>query len=253
MLVWPAADGALKRAGGVLWYLYAQGLADIPPAPPIHTINEPPMIELTGEVPFLWRLCANEDKGSYSVAMVVPGPDDSESFDLTIETGILRLTADPEASGNEEILEWNQNDLDLFLRLINQRKIGRITDQPDTVRLDLTDPEVIEIIHIVAAAGFGFPYLPIGVLKDASGEFPRFDAVVGSPASLNTVSGFKPCVVVEVAEEEVACVLLDDLPVEDGEGEESLCRNDLLVVGRTDLLHPSFAQTGGRPESATIH
>ena len=121
------------------------------------------------------------------------------------------------------------------------------------MRLDLTDPEVIEIIHIVAAAGFGFPYLPIGVLKSASGEFPRFDAVVGNLASLNTVSGFKPCVVVEVAEEEVACVLLDDLPVEGGEGEESLCRNDLLVVGRMDLLHPSFAQTGGRPETATVH
>lgn len=211
------------------------------------------MIELTGEVPFLWRLCANEDKGSHSVAMVVPGPDDSASFDLTIETGILRLTADPDASGNEEILEWNQSDLDLFLRLINQRKIGRITDQPDTVRLDLTDPEVIEIIHIVAAAGFGFPYLPAGVLKHATGEFPRFDAAVGNLASLNTVSGFKPCVVVEVAEEEVACVLLDDLPVKGGEGEESLCRNDLLVVDRADLLHPSFAQTEVRPESAAIH
>ncbi len=211
------------------------------------------MIELTGDVPFLWRLCANEDNGSYSVAMVVPGPDDSETFDLTIETGILRLTADPDVSAGEEILEWNQSDLDLFLRLINQRKIGRIADQADTVRLDLTDPEVIEIIHIVAAAGFGFPYLPIGVLKDTAGEYPRFEAMVGSLASLNTVSGFKPCVVVEVAEEEVACVLLDDLPVEGEEGDESLYRNDLLVVGRMDLLHPAFAQTSARPGTATIH
>lgn len=211
------------------------------------------MIELTGEVPFLWRLCAIEDKGSYSVAMVVPGPDDSESFDLTIETGILRLTADPDVSENEEILEWNQSDFDLFLRLINQRKLGRVTDRADTVRLDLTDPEVIEIIHIVAAAGFGFPYLPMGLLKDATGEYPRHEAAVGGLASLNTVSGFKPCVVVEVAEEEVACVLLDDLPVRGGAGEESLCRNDLLVVGRTDLLHPSFAQPSIRPESAVIH
>ena len=211
------------------------------------------MIELSGDAPFLWRLCANEDNGSYSVAMVVPGPDDSETFDLTIETGILKLTADPDVSAGEEILEWNQSDLDLFLRLINLRKIGRITDQPDTVRLDLTDPEVIEIVHIVAAAGFGFPYLPDGVLKDTAGEYPRYEAVVGSLASLNTVSGFKPCVVVEVAEEEVACVLLEDLPVEGEESEESLFRNDLLVVGHMDLLHPAFAQTSARPESATIH
>ena len=211
------------------------------------------MIESTGEVPFLWRLCAIEDKGSYSVAMVVPGPDDPESFDLTIETGILRLTADSDVSGNEEILEWNQSDFDLFLRLINQRGIGRVADRADTLRLDLTDPEVIEIIHIVAAAGFGFPCLPIGALKNAGGEYPRHDAAVGGLASLNTVSGFKPCVVVEVAEADVACVLLDDLPIEGGESEESLCRHDLLVVSRTDLLHPAFAQTGARPEFAVVH
>ncbi len=211
------------------------------------------MIELTGEVPFLWRLCANEDKGSYSVAMVVPGPDDSETFDLTIETGILRLASDPGISAGEEILEWNQSDLDLFMRLVNQRRLGRGTDQPDTVRLDLTDPEVIEIIHIVAAAGFGAPYLPAGALKTAAGEYPRHEAAVGCLASLNTVGGFKPCVVVEVAEEEVACVLLDDLRIDGETGGKSLYRNDLLVVGRTDLLHPAFAQTGGRPASATVH
>ncbi len=211
------------------------------------------MTELTGDVPFLWRLCAHEDKGSRSVAMVVRGPDDSDSFDLTIETGILKLGADPEQPDNEEILEWNQSDLDLFLRLLQQRKIGNHTAQPDIVRLDLTDPEVIEIIHIVAAAGFGFPYTPMGLLKDATGEYPPHEAVVGGPASLNTVSGFKRCVVVQVAQDEIACVLLDDLPIAEEEGGQCLFRNDVLVVEPVDLLHPSFAQTGLRPESATIH
>ncbi len=211
------------------------------------------MIELSGEVPFLWRLCARGEEGSYSVAMVVPGPGDSQPYDLTIETGILRLTADPDVSESEEVLEWNQSDIDLFLRLISQRKLGRGAGKPDTLRLDLTDPEVIDIIHIVAAAGFGFPYLPMGALKESTGKFPRYEAEVGSLASLNTVCGFKPCVVVEVAEEEVACVLLDDLPIMSEEGDESLFRNDLLVVGRMDVLHPAFAQTRERPESATIH
>lgn len=212
------------------------------------------MIELTGEVPFLWRLLARNEEGSYSVAMVVPGPDDSHVYDLTIETGILRLTADPDLVENEEVLEWNQNDIDLFLRLVSQRKLGRNSGKQDTLRLDLTDPEVIDIIHIVAAAGFGFPYLPMGLLKQSSGEFPQYDAEVGSLASLNTVNGFKPCVIVEVAEEEVACVLLDDLEVQgDDESDESLYRNDLLVVGRMDVLHPAFAQTSARPESAVLH
>ena len=212
------------------------------------------MIELAGEVPFLWRLCARSEEGSYSVAMVVPGPDESQAFDLTIETGVLRLTGDSELSGNEEILEWNQDDLDLFLRLVNQRRIGRAASKPDTLRLDLTDPDVIDIIHIVAAAGFGYPYLPGAMLKHSRGEFPRHEAEVGGLASLNTIRGFKPCVVVDVAEEEVACVLLDNLEsVEGRNSEESLYRNDLVVVGHTDVLHPAFAQPGGRPESAVLH
>ena len=230
------------RPRAVLCYLYTCRPTEIPS-----------MIELTGEVPFLWRLCAQSEEGSCSVAMVVPGPADSQVYDLTIETGILRLTADPDLVENEEILEWNQSDIDLFLRLVSQRSLGRSTGKRGTLRLDLTDPEVIDIIHIVAAAGFGFPCLPTGVLKQSSGEFPRYDAEVGSLASLNTVSGFKPCVVVEVAEEEVACVLLDDLEVEGDDSDESLYRNDLLVVGRLDVLHPAFAQTSERPKSAILH
>lgn len=212
------------------------------------------MFELAGEVPFLWRLCARSEEGSYSVAMVVPGPEDSEAFDLTIETGILRLTGDPKRSKNEEVLEWNQDDLDLFLRLVSRRKLGHGTGKRDTLRLDLTDPEVIDIIHIVAAAGFGFPYLPGPMLKQSAGEFPRYEAEVGGLASLNTVRGFKSCVVVDVAEEEVACVLLDDLESAEGRGSgESLYRNDLVVVEHADVLHPAFAQSSARPESAALH
>ncbi len=212
------------------------------------------MFELAGDVPFLWRLSARNEDGSYSVAMVVPGPEDSRTFDLTIETGILRLTGDPELSENEEILEWSQDDLDLFLRLVSRRRLGRGTGKPDTLRLDLTDPEVIDIIHIVAAAGFGFPYLPGAMLKQSAGEFPRHKAEVGGLASLNTIRGFKPCVVVDVAEEEVACVLLDDLESAEGRGsDESLYRNDLVVVEHTDVLHPAFAQSSVRPESAALH
>ena len=211
------------------------------------------MKEAGGEVPFLWRLCARDEEGSYSVAMVVPGPEDSEGFDLMIETGILRLTGDPELSENEEILEWNQDDIDLFLRLVTQRKLGFGAGKPDTLRIDLTDPAVIDIIHIVAAAGFGFPWLPGGALKESAGEFPRHKAEVGGLASLNTIHGFKPCVVVDIAEEEVACVLLDDLEIRGAEGDESLYRNDLLVVGHTDVLHPAFAQPTERPASAVLH
>ena len=216
-------------------------------------VGVPSMLEMTGEVPFLWRLCACDGEGFYSVAMVVPGSDDSRAYDLSIEIGVLGPADDLDLSEKEEILEWNRNDIDLFLRLVNQRQLGRGAGKPDTLRLDLTDPEVIDVVHIVAAAGFGFPYLPGDALKDSAGEYPRHKAEVGGLASLNTIQGFKSCVVVDVAEEEVACVLLDDLEIDSREGDASLYRNDLVVVGHTDVLHPAFAQPGARPDSAMLH
>lgn len=211
------------------------------------------MIELTGEIPFLWRLSAESSEGYCSVSMVVPCPPETEITDLTIETSVLSLSSDSTRSEKEETLEWNQEDISLFLKLVNHQQLRNDQQISDTVRVDLTDPDIIEIIHIVAAAGFGVAFTSYGLLNFADGSYPVHNFEVGSLASLNTVAGFKQCVVVDIEDDDVVCVLLDDIDVETIDEYDQLSRHDLLLVKRVDILHPEFAETQVKPSSATLH
>jgi hypothetical protein len=211
------------------------------------------MIELNNEIPFLWRLSAESSEGYCSVAMVVPCPPDTEIKDLTIETSVMSLSSDSTRSEKEETLEWNQEDISLFLKLVNQKQLSKREAMPDTVRIDLADPDIIDIIHIVAAAGFGVAFTSYGLLKQTDSQFPVHPCNIGAFASLNTVSGFKPCVIVDVEDDDVVCVLLDDIDVRETDEYDQLCRHDLLLVKRIDILHPEFAEKHAKPHSATLH
>lgn len=211
------------------------------------------MIELNSEIPFLWRLSAESSEGYCSVAMVVPCPPDTEIKDLTIETSVMSLSSDSTRSEKEETLEWNQEDISLFLKLVNQKQLSKREAMPDTVRIDLADPDIIDIIHIVAAAGFGVAFTSYGLLKQTDSQFPVHASNIGAFASLNTVSGFKPCVIVDVEDDDVVCVLLDDIDVRETDEVDQLCRHDLLLVKRIDILHPEFAEKNAKPNSATLH
>jgi hypothetical protein len=211
------------------------------------------MIELSSDIPFLWRLSAESNEGYCSVAMVVPCPPDTEVKDLTIETSVLSLASDSTRSEKEETLEWNQEDISLFLKLVNQKQLSVNQPLSDTVRIDLTDPDIIDIIHIVAAAGFGVAFTSYGLLKQNEAQFPVHSCDIGAFASLNTVTGFKPCVIVDVDDDDVVCVLLDDLDVEAIDEYDRLCRHDLLMVKRIDVLHPEFAEVRAKPVSAVLH
>ncbi len=212
------------------------------------------MIEFTSEVPFLWRLSAESSEGYCSVSMVVPCPPETQIQDFTIETNIQSLSSDSSRSETEETLEWNQEDIDLFIKLINQRRLQVNQPMEETVRVDLSDPDIIEIINVVAAAGFGVAFTSYGLLNQADGTFPVFSFDVGSLASLNTVTGFKPCVVVDMEDDDVVCVLLDDIEVNSRELDlDQLSRHDLLLVKRMDILNPEFAEARVRPGNSTLH
>lgn len=211
------------------------------------------MIELSGDIPFLWRLSAESSEGYCSVSMVVPCPPDTEIKDLTIETSVLSLSSDSTRSEREETLEWNQEDINLFLKLVNQKQLSRNLPITDTVRIDLTDPDIIDIIHIVAAAGFGVAFTSYGLLKQSEGTYPHYSGEIGANASLNTVSGFKPCVIVDVEDDDVVCVLLEDIDVADVDEYDHLCRHDLLLVKRVDILHPEFAENKVKPVGTLLH
>ena len=211
------------------------------------------MFELNNEIPFLWRLSAESSEGYCSVAMVVPCPADTEIQDLTIETSVMSFSSDSTRSEKEETLEWNQEDISLFLKLVNQKQLSKRQAMPDTVRIDLADPEIIDIIHIVAAAGFGVAFTSYGLLKHTDGLFPVHACNIGAFASLNTVSGFKSCVIVDVEDDDVVCVLLDDIDVREADEYDHLCRHDLLLVKRIDILHPEFAENKAKPLSTVLH
>ncbi len=211
------------------------------------------MVELIAEIPFLWRLSAESSEGYCSVSMVVPCPPGTEIKDLTIETSVLSLSSDCTRSRKEETLEWNQEDISLFLKLVNQKQLTNKQMIADTVRIDLTDPSIIDIIHIVAAAGFGVAFTSCGLLKEPDVFYPVHACEVGALASLNTVIGFKPCIIVDIEDDDVVCVLLDDIDVCASDEYDRLCRHDLVLAKRGDILHPEFAETKAKPGGAILH
>lgn len=211
------------------------------------------MFEVSSEVPFLWRLSPESSDGYCSVSMVVPCPPETQVHDLTIETNVQSLSSDSTRSETEETLEWNQEDIELFLKLVNRHQLRINQPLPETLRVDLTDPEIIDIINLVAAAGFGVAFASDGLIQRADGSFPVHQFDVGSLASINTVSGFKPCIVVDLENDDVVCVLLEDIEVQSGLEHDHLSRHDLLLVKRIDILHPEFAECHLRPEDRLLH
>lgn len=212
------------------------------------------MVELSGNVPFLWRLSAESSEGFCMVSMVVPFESEEEDRkDLTIETSVVSFSSDSSRSEHEEMLEWNQDDMNLFLKLVTCQQQGESAPVLESVRVDLTDPDIIEIIHVVAAAGFGTAYSSYGMLNNSVGRYPPHACDIGSFASLNTVDGFKRCVVVDMDGEDVICVLLEEVDVVSVGEYDKLSRHDLLMVKQTDLLHPDFASALVRPPHATLH
>jgi len=211
------------------------------------------MIELSSDIPFLWRLSAETSEGYCSVAMVVPCPPDTEVSDLTIETSVLSLSSDSTRSEKEEILEWNQEDISLFLKLVNQKQLRGNQPIADSVRIDLTDPDIIDIIHVVAAAGFGVAFTSYGLLSQSDAYFPIHNCEIGAFISLNTIGGYKACVVVDIEDDDVVCVLLDDIDVQAIGEYERLRKHDLLLVKRKDVLHPEFAENLIKPAGSKLH
>ena len=212
------------------------------------------MTKVSSEIPFLWRLSPESGDGYCSVALVVSSTSSDVEFkDLTIKTDILSLSSGDSHSANEEVLEWNQEDIALFMALINRNEVHDLQGQSGTLKIDLTDPEVIEIIHIVAAAGFGTAYTSGGLLEESSGFTLLGNCEIGAIASLHTVSGFVCCVVVDLEDEDVICVLLNDILKSKPGYFEQVHRHDLLLVNRGDLLIPEFADDYKRPQDSALH
>lgn len=213
------------------------------------------MIELDADFPFLWCLSAESNEGFCNVSMVIPALEADDRKCVTIETSVLSLSSDSSRSEQEEMLEWNQDDIDLFLKMVNARRQRFGLPVADTLSVDITDPDIVDIINVVAAAGFGTAYLSSGILSESGQHMPAFHCQVGGAAALETVAGYKACVVVAMEDDEAICVLLEDIMLDaNGEYEhEQLFRHDLLLVKRDRLLHPGFAEIDSGCSKRTLH
>jgi hypothetical protein len=77
------------------------------------------MDEINPEIPFLWKLNARDD-GWCVVTLVVPVNKDGQSSEHAIPTSVLCLQ-DENMEQPEEVLEWSEEDIHLFIRLITSR------------------------------------------------------------------------------------------------------------------------------------
>jgi hypothetical protein len=204
------------------------------------------MLEITEDIPFLWRLSTDNDEGFSMVSMVVPFASGSEHLEHTIQTDVVSFTGDNETLAEEEILEWNEEDIALFLKLLSTRDVVRTTtadSSGQTYRVDLTDPETIEIVHIVAAAGFGMALVVDDLLINDPAELVNttIEPEVGARVTLHTVDGYKRGVVVGNEDEEVVCVLLDAIKLDQQTDASDIHTHDLVVVKAHQLLPARYS------------
>ncbi len=200
------------------------------------------MIDVNQNIPFLWRLSSDNGDGFCLVTMVVPFDQGEERLEHIIETDVLSFASDTLAAKSEETLEWNEEDINLFLKLISKHKSDGELPSTQTVRVDLNDPETIEIVHIVAAAGFGMVQSSEQILAEENTNeqvFPNLE--LGTDVSLKTVNGYKRGIIVDAEDDDVVCVILDEITIRvDGEFIE-ICPHDLLMVKRHQILHPIYS------------
>ena len=202
------------------------------------------MIEINENIPFLWRLRAQDDSDGFClVSMVVPFNTGDKNLEHTIETDIVSLTADYTIGEEDEILEWNEDDISLFLKLITTIPAGKPKASGGSIRVDLSDPDTIEIVTIVAAAGFGLAQTGDSYLLSSDHSQMSFNYDVGAQISLNTVTGYKRGIVVDMDEDHVVCVMLESIERISSTQEDEVLPHDVLLVKRHQVLDPLYTRT----------
>jgi hypothetical protein len=205
------------------------------------------MLEINEEIPFLWRLNSDNVEGFSLVSMVIPFKTGSENIEHTIPTDVISFNSEHGQIDDEETLEWNEDDISLFLKLLSSKdgpnKDIKSVGNTHTFKVDLSDPETIEIVHIVAAAGFGMALavddLLVSNLAHAASTVVQHE--IGSRVTLQTIDGYKRGVVVGNDDEEVVCVLLDPIKLDHHSDMSDIHPHDLVVVKTHQLLPAEYS------------
>jgi hypothetical protein len=203
------------------------------------------MVELNQSIPFLWRLSDESGDGLCMVTMVVPFNQGDRRLEHIIETDVLSLASEAMDTEQEEVLEWNEEDISLFLKLIFNQHGDLQVPGGQSVRVDLSDPQTIEIVQIVAAAGFGLVQSGEQILTQSNGTEKVYTNLdLGTEVSLHTLNGFKRAIIVDTQSDDVVCVMLDEFSIRVDDEFIQICQHDVLMVKRHQVLHPIYSSDG---------
>jgi hypothetical protein len=189
--------------------------------------------------PLTWRLADIEGTGIEFVNIVMPELDPLSNQEILLSTDI------PSPLNSTMDISWSDEDLDLFQTLLY--KMLDVTDT-DSDQLELNKPELVDVLHIVAAAHF---IEPMDADEFLAQDIPAIlgELDLGDLVCVNTRGGFKTAVIADIDSIEAVCVLLEPLEID---GEDVLDIYDTFVVNKHNILPPEFGNVLPGDE-ATIH
>ena len=184
-----------------------------------------------------WRLADMAGTGTEQVNVVMPEMDAQSTHEILLATDI------PSPHSSNMDISWTDEDIGLFHALVE--KVLSEDDRPD--QFDLADPEIIDILHMVAAAHFIQPLDADEILADDLTTVMN-EADIGELAAIHTLDGFKSCIIAELDSIEAVCVLLEPLVVPDKNIDLEVY--DTLVVNKHSLLPAEFGNV--EPDTGTV-
>ncbi len=178
--------------------------------------------------PLKWRLADIAGTGVEQVNVVMPELDVHSQHEILLSTDI------PSPHASVEDIGWTDDDISLFHILLS--KMLDI-DVDGSTTLDLSDSDVVDVLHVVAAAHFIHPCNSDGLLvDDIATVMSELD--IGDLAAINTPAGYKSCIICALDSIEATCVLLES--IEGGDEGRELDVYDTLVVNKHSILPAEF-------------
>lgn len=177
--------------------------------------------------PLKWRLADIEGNGVEFVNVVMPEQDPLSNQEILLSTDI------PSPLDSSMDIRWSDEDIDLFQILLY--KMLDITDSSEG-NLELNQPELVDIIHIVAAAHFIEPMDADEFLAEEISTV-KIEIDIGDLVCVNTKGGLKSAVVADLDSIEAVCVFLEPLEVD---GKDVLDIYDTFVVNKHYILPAEF-------------
>ncbi|EAT11432.1 hypothetical protein HF888_15640 [Bermanella marisrubri] len=181
--------------------------------------------------PLKWRLADIDGSGCDQVNIVMPDFD-TPTQEASQDKEILLATDIPSPHNITMDIGWTEEDSYLFFMLLD--KMLNMSEMME--HLDVSQPEVVDVLHVVAAAHFIAPLdSEVYLAEDIHTVMSELD--IGDLVAIHTKDGFKSAVVAQLDSIEAVCVLLEEVNID---AEHRLEVYDTLTVNKHNILPPEF-------------